>query len=82
MRKMAAKKMLLQLVNTIQNARGRAYPQIDAQRCVGCGRCKQVCHHDAIVGTKKQAHTIDAAACFRCYHCVEQCPKSAITVTK
>lgn len=70
----------LKIVNTIQNARGRAYPKIDSEKCVGCGTCKKLCHHDAILGKQKEKHSIDAQKCFRCYHCVEKCPKGAIIV--
>lgn len=73
-------KYLLKLVNGIQNARGRAYPKINPEQCIGCGQCKKICHHDAIAGASKQAHTIAVAKCFRCYHCVEKCPKAAIRI--
>lgn len=71
----------LKLVNVIQNAREREYPQINSENCIGCGTCKKTCHHEAITGQIKKAHTIDPQKCFRCYHCIEKCPKRAICIS-
>lgn len=73
---------LIKIANIIQNVRGRKYPVINTEKCIGCGTCKRTCHHDAITGQKKEAHLIDAQKCFRCYHCMEKCPKGAINLTK
>lgn len=69
---------VIKIVNLIQNARGKKYLKMNAEKCVGCGTCKKVCRHQAITGNRKEVHTIDAEKCFRCYHCLEKCPKKAI----
>lgn len=72
----------LGIVNVIQNVRGRKYPQINSNECIGCGTCKKNCHHEAIVGKTRETHSIDTRKCFRCYHCMEKCPKGAIILNK
>lgn len=72
----------LRLVNIIQNARGRQYPYVNSENCIGCGTCKKICHHEAITGQVREAHTIDPKKCFRCYHCMEKCPNSAIRISE
>lgn len=73
---------LLKIINVIQNARGREYPKINADVCVGCGTCKKACHHNAITGQLKEVHLIEIEKCARCHHCMEKCPKGAIVLGK
>jgi len=58
-------------------------PQIDRQKCVGCGVCVQSCprHTIEIRQTKrgKQA-VIDDGGCIRCYCCQELCPLHAVNI--
>lgn len=47
-------------------------------KCIGCGKCTQVCLQDAItVGAKRR---IDRSRCDLCLKCVEACPRGAIRV--
>ena len=57
---------------------------IDAQKCIGCGRCEYMCRFDAIrhngpgntIAVKTYA--VDPVSCEGCKVCVEFCPVKAI----
>lgn len=51
---------------------------INAEFCNGCMACKRVCPSDAIIGEKKQLHTIDPALCIKCSACEEICNFGAV----
>jgi NADH:ubiquinone oxidoreductase subunit F (NADH-binding)/(2Fe-2S) ferredoxin/Pyruvate/2-oxoacid:ferredoxin oxidoreductase delta subunit len=53
---------------------------IDSEKCTGCGVCKNECPHEAIMGKKKQAHTIDLHLCQKCGICSSDCKFDAIQV--
>lgn len=53
--------------------------RVDPKRCVGCGKCADLCPVNNIQGGKKQQpvwlHTGRCISCFACYH---HCPQRAI----
>lgn len=51
---------------------------IDEKKCINCGKCIEVCIHDAI--TKTQQPQIKKERCLGCGLCAKQCPTSAITM--
>jgi len=57
---------------------------IVTERCVGCGKCQEMCRFDAISfdgranNTVSQTFTIDPVSCEGCKVCVEFCPVGAI----
>lgn len=53
---------------------------IDEQRCIGCVKCLPPCPVDAIVGARKQMHTVIAALCTGCELCVSPCPVDCISL--
>jgi electron transport complex protein RnfB len=53
---------------------------IDEDRCIGCVKCLPPCPVDAIVGSRKQTHTVIAALCTGCELCVAPCPVDCITM--
>ncbi len=53
---------------------------IDEERCIGCIKCLPPCPVDAIVGAKKQMHTVVAALCTGCELCVAPCPVDCISM--
>ena len=54
--------------------------EIDESKCIGCGKCKQVCplNLPEIIGEKAQNLS---PKCMRCPICSMECPKGAITLT-
>ncbi len=53
---------------------------IDEDRCIGCVKCLPPCPVDAIVGARKQLHTVIAALCTGCELCVAPCPVDCISM--
>jgi electron transport complex protein RnfB len=54
--------------------------RIDEERCIGCAKCLPPCPVDAIVGMRKQMHTVIAEMCTGCELCVAPCPVDCITM--
>lgn len=46
--------------------------------CIGCARCSKCCPTDAIIGAKKQIHTVIQDACIGCGKCVAVCPTECL----
>ena len=53
---------------------------VDESRCIGCAICLDACPVDAIVGAKKQMHTVVQAWCTGCERCVAPCPVDCIAM--
>ncbi len=53
---------------------------IDEERCIGCVKCLPPCPVDAIVGARKQMHTVIASLCTGCELCVAPCPVDCIAM--
>ena len=53
---------------------------VDADRCMGCGRCEQVCFLGA-VAVREGVAAIDAEKCVACGRCAAVCPAGAVGVT-
>ena len=71
-------------VKQTQDFSGGKLASVITEKCIGCGRCEEVCNFDAaifngpankIVG---KTYTIDPIACEGCKVCVEFCPVGAI----
>jgi electron transport complex protein RnfB len=52
--------------------------QIDEDTCIGCAKCLPPCPVDAIVGARKQMHTVVAELCTGCELCIAPCPVDCI----
>ena len=53
---------------------------IDAERCNGCTLCATRCPQDAVIGEKKQPHTITPELCTKCGICKDVCARDAVLV--
>lgn len=56
---------------------GSALAEITPERCIGCGRCAEVCRYDAALPSQA-VYVIDPLACDGCAACVYACPEEAI----
>lgn len=52
-------------------------PQVDLDKCTGCGKCGQLCQYSAIVAMKGAALVFDPL-CHSCGGCMAICPTGAI----
>jgi NADH:ubiquinone oxidoreductase subunit F (NADH-binding)/(2Fe-2S) ferredoxin/Pyruvate/2-oxoacid:ferredoxin oxidoreductase delta subunit len=50
------------------------------EKCTGCTACARNCSVNAIVGERRQAHSIIQNKCIRCGACLEKCKFDAIRV--
>jgi electron transport complex protein RnfB len=53
---------------------------IDEEACIGCAKCLPPCPVDAIIGVRKQMHTVIAALCTGCELCIAPCPVDCISM--
>ena len=51
---------------------------INEDLCIGCMKCILACPVDAIIGAKKQMHTVLSAECTGCDLCIDPCPMDCI----
>ena len=53
---------------------------IDEAACIGCAKCLPPCPVDAIIGARKQMHTVVNALCTGCELCIAPCPVDCISM--
>jgi ferredoxin len=54
--------------------------QLDADRCMGCGMCLEVCPHAVFQLMDRRARIVWRDACMECGACARNCPGDAISV--
>ena len=52
----------------------------DSNKCVGCGRCMEVCPHGVFDMSKEKVYITDKDLCMECGACALNCPAKAIEV--
>jgi len=52
----------------------------DAAKCVGCGRCTEVCPHGVFAMSNKKARIVGKDSCIECGACALNCESNAIEV--
>ncbi|MFH0727209.1 MAG: mercury methylation ferredoxin HgcB [Pseudomonadota bacterium] len=50
------------------------------ERCIGCGRCVEVCPHQVFTLAEKPVQISNLDACMECGACMKNCPVSALQV--
>ena len=40
--------------------------KLDDEKCIGCGRCAEVCPHAVFEITDRKTHIVDLDACMEC----------------
>lgn len=59
--------------------------RVDAEKCIWCGKCAQVCEYGALSETtkeKKQTAMVNQATCVGCGICAPVCPEDAIEIVQ
>jgi len=51
-----------------------------AEKCIGCGKCTEVCPHNVFSISDKKAQINDINSCMECGACKMNCPVNAISV--
>jgi NAD-dependent dihydropyrimidine dehydrogenase PreA subunit len=51
-------------------------PVIDSSKCIGCGKCVDVCAEDVFFGSRDQEVPVVTYGefCFHCKCCINECP--------
>ena len=66
-------------IPAILNNRSNLKPNVNRDKCIGCGICVSKCPAKAITVSDKIAH-IDESKCIRCFVCHEVCPEHAMEI--
>ncbi len=54
--------------------------RLSVEKCLGCGRCVEVCPHEVFNINEKKALIKEKDRCMECSACAMNCPANAIAV--
>jgi NAD-dependent dihydropyrimidine dehydrogenase PreA subunit len=52
----------------------------DPEKCIGCGKCTEVCPHAVFAIEARKTRITDRDACMECGACERNCPADAVSV--
>lgn len=55
-------------------------PEVDVEKCVGCGDCVEACPVDVYEIQDGKSVAVNADECIGCESCIEVCEEGAITI--
>ena len=55
-------------------------PQVDLEKCTGCGTCAEVCPVEVFEIVEEKSKVVQPDECTECESCVDNCPDEAITL--
>jgi NAD-dependent dihydropyrimidine dehydrogenase PreA subunit len=55
-------------------------PEVDSEKCVGCGECIEICPVDVYELQNEKSVPVNADECVGCESCVEVCEHEAILI--
>ena len=61
----------------LKNVATLAYTE---EKCIGCGKCEEVCPHHVFSVQDKKARIVNKDLCMECGACALNCPAEAIQV--
>lgn len=53
---------------------------LNTEKCIGCGRCLEVCPHQVFLLAGGRARIVNFDACMECGACARNCPAAALFV--
>jgi NAD-dependent dihydropyrimidine dehydrogenase PreA subunit len=53
---------------------------LESDKCIGCGKCEEVCPHAVFETADNKAFIADINSCMECGACALNCPTGAIKV--
>jgi NAD-dependent dihydropyrimidine dehydrogenase PreA subunit len=56
--------------------------KLDKNKCIGCGRCFEVCPHSVFEMVDRKTVIVDLDSCMECGACARNCPVKALDVKK
>lgn len=64
----------------LKNPKNAGTLSVNREKCIGCGRCIEVCPHNVFHMKEKKSEIINKHSCMKCEACKNNCPVSAIDV--
>ena len=55
--------------------------RVDTSKCIGCGKCKEVCPVGVFKIIDGKSHPVNAEACVICRACIMNCPVNCIEIS-